>query len=118
MTQAAHDVMFGDGEQAKAALAFMAKRGQRDVVAGLILSLRYNRRSDEPILETLKALTGHDAHTWHLWMLWQEAHGDVRPHASYGGLLRLILQRLGRGFTVFFRDCLTSTPLGHIEGFS
>ena len=104
VTQAAHDVMFGDSEQAKTALAFMAKRGRRDVVAGLILGLRYNRRSDEPILETLKALTGHDAHTWHLWMLWQEAHGDVRPHASYAGLLALILQRLDPGFAVFFRD--------------
>jgi hypothetical protein len=102
VTQAAHAVMFGGADEATEALAFMARRGRRDVVAGLILSLRFNRRSDEPILETLQALTGHDAHTWHLWMLWQEANATP-PHASYAKLLIHTLRRVDAGFGVFFR---------------
>ncbi|MBT5896017.1 MAG: DUF3179 domain-containing protein, partial [Rhodospirillaceae bacterium] len=104
MTQAANDVMYGSAEKAREALAFMRKRGKRDVVAGLILSLQFNRRSDEPILETLKALTGHDAHTWHLWMLWQEANGEPRPHASFAGLMLQNLSRIDKRFGVFFRS--------------
>jgi len=104
VTQAAHEVMFGSAEAARDALEFMVKRGRRDVVAGLILSLRFNRRSDEPILETLKTLTGHDAHTWHLWMLWQEANGQAPPHSSYAKLLIHVLRRVDAGFAVFFRE--------------
>ncbi|MBT5191690.1 MAG: DUF3179 domain-containing protein [Rhodospirillaceae bacterium] len=104
VTQAANDVMYGSAEKAREALAFMRKRGKRDVVAGLILSLQFNRRSDEPILETLKALTGHDAHTWHLWMLWQEANGEPRPHASFAGLMLQNLSRIDKRFGVFFRS--------------
>ncbi len=104
VTQAAHEVMYGSAEAAVEALKFMRERGKPDVVAGLILSLQYNRRSDEPILETLRALTGHDAHNWHLWMLWQEGNPQVKPHASFTKLMIQTLGRIDAGFPVFFRD--------------
>ena len=104
VTVAAHDVMFASAEQADKALSFMRQRGNLDVVPGLILSLQYNRRSDEPILETLRALTGYEAHTWHLWMLWLEAHPKVRPHAGYEDLMMRTLRRIDPVFGLFFRN--------------
>ncbi len=74
--------VFGDGASQEAANKALLERGNRDVVAPLLLALRY-RGPQGGIGETLRGLTGIATDDWNELMLWQEAHDEVVPHPAY-----------------------------------
>ena len=77
------DLVFGSRSELLAALEAFEARGAPDVAAALILALRYSGTAQAEIVETLTALTGHEAEGWFDWMLWQQANPEVAAHASY-----------------------------------
>lgn len=83
------------------ALADLHAYGGIDLVPSLILALRYNRPAAGAIAATLAELTGETrGDRWFDWMLWQEAHPEVKPHATFSelktGLLTALDERFGR----------------------
>ena len=77
------DLVFGSRSELLAALEAFEARGAPDVAAALILALRYSGTAQAEIVETLTALTGHEAEGWFDWMLWQQVNPEVAAHASY-----------------------------------
>jgi hypothetical protein len=70
--------MFGTSSEFRAAMQYIQARGDLDMVAGLLLSLRFSRVRGPQIAETLTSLTGRDHFTdWFEWMLWQEANPQI-----------------------------------------
>ena len=98
------DVVGGSQNEADAALATIRAEGRRDLIAGLILALRFNRDRQGAIMETLRALTGDSGpDEWFDWMLWQEAHPEVIPDASYATFMRELHLQIDPNFDVFLR---------------
>lgn len=89
------------------ALKALADRGDPDVVATLILSLRYRNDYEKEVLETFHAVTGTPAKDWFEAMLWQEAHPEVKPHESYRALKLSVLKRIDPEFGRFLDGDLT-----------
>ena len=83
IAQHSDDLVFGSRSELLAALEAFEARGAPDVAAALILALRYSGTAQAEIVETLTALTGHEAEGWFDWMLWQQANPEVAAHASY-----------------------------------
>ncbi len=98
-----HAVIFGSPSQSNAALEGLAARGDSDVVASLVLALRY-RRQDPPILDALTKVTGTKITDWQDVMLWQEARPEVVPHDSYRELKLDVFQRIDPQFLRFLGD--------------
>ncbi len=97
-------VVFGAPDEFDAALKAIKKRGNADMAAGLISSLRYTQGSRSAITEVLAAITGEaDAETWYDWMLWQERHPEVVPHPSYAEFKRELFLWIDPNFDVFMR---------------
>lgn len=76
------NILFGDPQDRNVALDILVTRGNPDIVATLILSLRYRGARSE-IIAALKKLTGKDLPDWNAAMLWQEAHKEIIPHESF-----------------------------------
>ena len=93
-------MIFGSESERRAALRVLAERGQSDIVASLILAMRY-RRGDPGQAETFRAVTGETAEGWFEAMLWQERHPEVVPHSSYRELKLDILERIDGEFLRF-----------------
>jgi len=93
-------VLFGSPAAKDDALQKLVARGSLDVVATLILAVRY-RRDDAAILSALNTLTGAGLGGWHDAMLWQEAHAEVKPHTSFRALKIEIFSRIDPNFTRF-----------------
>ena len=64
------------------AVAALVARGSTDVVASMVLAVRY-RRNDDSILGGLRVLTGAPIADWKDAMLWQEAHPEAVPHPTF-----------------------------------
>jgi hypothetical protein len=98
------DVVAGSQREADAALAAMVEGGRTDMIAGLILALRFNRDRQGEIMEALRSLTGaREPDEWFDWMLWQEAHPEVVPHASYATFMRELHLQIDPNFDVFLK---------------
>ena len=98
------DVVAGSQGEADAALAAMVAGGRTDMIAGLILALRFNRNRQGEIMAALQRLTGaDDREEWFDWMLWQEAHPEVVPHASYAAFMREMHLQIDPNFDVFLK---------------
>ncbi len=96
------DVVGGSDRKSDAALASIVAGKRTDLIAGLILALRFNRDRDAQIHATLRALTGADRpDAWFDWMLWQEAHPEVIPDPSYADFMRHLHLQLDPQFEVF-----------------
>ena len=103
------DVAGGASTEATAALATIRASKRRDLVAGLILALRFVPEREAEISATLQALTGDDkAANWFDWMLWQEKHPDYVPHPAFIDFMRDLYLRIDPEFDTFLRaDYLT-----------
>jgi hypothetical protein len=78
--------------------------GRTDMIAGLILALRFNRDRQGEIMGALKALTGAERpDEWFDWMLWQEGHPEVIPHPSYATFMRELHLQIDPNFDVFLK---------------
>ena len=98
------DVAGGASNEAGAALATMRDSNRRDLVAGLILALRFVPERSDPINATLSALTGDaKAKDWFEWMLWQEKHPEFVPHPAFIDFMRDIYLRIDPEFDRFLR---------------
>ncbi|MEM6372290.1 MAG: DUF3179 domain-containing protein [Pseudomonadota bacterium] len=96
--------LFGTSSEFRDAMAFIVARGDLDMVAGLLLSMRFSRARGLVIGQTLEALTGEDhGNDWFDWMLWQEANAQVVPHASYPAFAREMFLRIDENFDQFLR---------------
>ncbi|MEM7428482.1 MAG: DUF3179 domain-containing protein [Pseudomonadota bacterium] len=69
-------------EKSAEAQAALVKRGKRDVIAAMMLALRF-RRNDPGVRKSLEALTGESFANWKAAMEWQELHPEIVPHASH-----------------------------------
>lgn len=98
------DVVGGTQSEADAALAEIVADGRTDLIAGLILALRFNGNRFAQIQDALRALTGADRpDEWFTWMLWQEAHPEIIPDPSYADFMRDLHLRIDPNFDVFFK---------------
>jgi hypothetical protein len=94
------DLLFGDEDARRRALAWMRTRANPDMAAALILALRYGEQAE--VLPVLRAVTGeHKAETWFDWMVWQEARPELRPHPSYRTVHLTLLMRVDPAFARF-----------------
>lgn len=97
-------VVGGTQSEADAALTQIRAEGRTDMIAGLILALRFNRDRQREIMETLQTLTGESrADEWFDWMLWQEAHPEVIPDPSYATFMRELHLQIDGNFDVFLK---------------
>ena len=102
--QLQQDVVGGSQGEADAAIAAIVAAKRTDLIAGLILSLRFTRNRDVQIQDALRALTGADRPAeWFDWMLWQEAHPEVIPDPSYAEFMRDLHLQIDPNFDVFFK---------------
>jgi hypothetical protein len=98
------DVVGGSQGEADASLATIVEGRRTDLIAGLILGLRFNGNREAQIQDALRQLTGADGpDEWFDWMLWQEAHPEVIPHPSYADFMRDLHLRIDPNFDVFFK---------------
>jgi len=102
--QAQRAAIFGTSSEFRAAMSFIEARGDSDMIAGLLLSLRYSRARASRIGEALVTLTGQNFGTdWFDWMIWQEANPQIIPHDSYPAFAREMYLRLDPNFDPFLR---------------
>ncbi|WP_299727813.1 DUF3179 domain-containing protein [uncultured Tateyamaria sp.] len=102
--EAQRAAVFGTSSEFRAAMSYIEARGDPDMVAGLLLSLRFSRARSKRIAEVLANLTGEDHGTdWFDWMLWQEARPQIAPHSSYPAFAREMYLRLDPEFDQFLR---------------
>ena len=93
-------VIFGTPSQSAAALNSLVARGKTDVVAALVLALRY-RQDGAAIQRAISKITGKTVDSWKQAMLWQEAHPDVKPHVGYRDLKLDIFRQIDPKFLRF-----------------
>jgi Protein of unknown function (DUF3179) len=84
----------------EAALDALVERGNADVVAGMILTMRY-RDSDARLAGAISKLTGAKINSWNDAMLWQEQHPEVKPHSSFRAYSEELFARIDPQFTRF-----------------
>lgn len=93
--------LYAQDETRLEALRTLADRGDPDIAATLILSLRYRNDYEDKVLETFRAVTGSKADDWFSAMLWQEAHPEVKPHPSYRAHKLALFKRIDTEFGRF-----------------
>jgi Protein of unknown function (DUF3179) len=102
--QLQYDVVAGSQREADAALAAIVEGKRTDMIAGLILALRFNGDRQAEIQNALRSLTGADSPAeWFDWMVWQEAHPEVIPDPSYADFMRGLHLQIDPNFEVFFK---------------
>ena len=85
------------------ALAVLRPRGNPDVVAALILALRF-LDGDPAIGLALEELTGaQKGASWHAWVLWQEAHPEIEPYDGFDELKADIMASIDPNFRLFLQ---------------
>ncbi len=82
------------------ALNAFVSRGKTDVVAGMILTMRY-RDSDARLAAAISKLTGAKINNWNDAMVWQELHPEVKPHASFRAYSEELFAQIDPQFTRF-----------------
>ena len=102
-TQLLLAVLSGTGSEAAAALAAINDGDRRDMVAGLILTLRFRPERADAINRVLRHLTGARGGDWFEWMLWQEAHPAFVPHPSFATYMRDVHLQIDPNFDKFLR---------------
>ena len=93
-------IFFGTPAQRTEAVEKLVARGKQDVVATLILASRY-RGNDPEIMKAINTLTGQSLSGWHDAMLWQEAHPQIKPHASFRAIKTSVFNRIDPAFDRF-----------------
>ena len=92
-------VLFGSEDQMEDALGKLEARGNKDVIASLIVTARY--RGDQRIFQSLSRLTGKEMNNWNDAMLWQEVHPEIRPDASFQAFKLDVFNRIDPAFMRF-----------------
>jgi len=104
MYQRLRDLINGTPQDFYDALAAIEQRGNSDMAAGLIVSMRFTNGPTGAIAQVLSKITGETAaKSWADWMLWQERHPDVTPHPSFIDFKRDIFLAIDPNFDVFLQ---------------
>lgn len=97
LTQA---LLFAPEEGLEAAISAFVDRGKPDVLAAMILALRY-RDSDARLAAGISKLAGAAINNWNDAMLWQETHPKVKPHASFRAFFEQVHAQIDPEFSRF-----------------
>ena len=85
-------------------LEWIQARGGLDMVAHLIVAIRYSRLGTTRISDVLQEMTGvPKLRHWFDWMLWQEANPEIRPHQSLQPFKAAIFKALHPDFARFYQ---------------
>ncbi len=104
MADAQSALVFGGTDEVGQALRAIASRGNPDMAAALILALRYTRTPSQPILQTLRSITGDDGgEDWFDWMIWQELHPEIVPHPAFAEFTRSLFLQIDPNFADFLK---------------
>ncbi len=94
-------IVFGSREEAHGALDQFVKRGRQDVIATIIVALRY-RGPTPKLVASVQKLTGDKTiKKWGDAMLWQEANHDIVPHESFREIKLRIFRDIDPRFMQF-----------------
>ncbi|MBK19272.1 MAG: hypothetical protein CMM52_10615 [Rhodospirillaceae bacterium] len=94
------DIAFSRLSNIQRSLDQLVNRGKTDVVAAMIIGLRYSRYQAQ-ISTAISALTGAKIRDWREAMLWQQANPDVVPHISYRDIKFTLLRVIDLKFMRF-----------------
>ena len=105
-------LVYGSQDEVAKALEVILKRGNRDMIAGLIQALRFQRGVSGAMLKALEKLAGHTTKpiqsAWGQWMLWQEAHSEVVPHPSFAKFKLELFKSIDPNFEDFLKPKYTA----------
>ena len=97
-------LLVGDPELRHEALTALTERGNPDVAAALIQTLRYFRDDDHGIRDTLEAVTkAQPGEGWEDWMLWQEAHPEIESFEGFDAFKADLFSLIDVNFRLFLR---------------
>jgi hypothetical protein len=96
-------VLSGPSAEAGAALQRIREGRRQDMIAGLILALRFRPEREDEIGAVLRELTGARGGDWFDWMLWQEGHAEIVPHPAYASFMRELYLQIDPDFALFLR---------------
>ncbi len=84
------------------ALQWMRSRNKDDVVAPLIMALRYAHGDREEVASALSDITGEKhGNDWFNWMIWQESHPQVTPFEGFDRFQSDLYARIDPEFRSF-----------------
>ena len=92
--------IFGHEKDSNIAIDKLATRGKLDAFAALLQTARI-RQNHSRTIDALNVLTTQKFESWNDGMVWQEAHPEIKPHASYRNLKRAFLNRIDPNFDRF-----------------
>ncbi len=95
-----HLIVRGPTAEKDVAVKMLLERGKPDIVPSLIFAMRY-RRDNQVIPDAVSELIGETVTDWKSGMLWQEAHSELKPHASYRMLKLDIFKKIDPQFMRF-----------------
>ncbi|MGO1120039.1 DUF3179 domain-containing protein [Rhodovibrionaceae bacterium A322] len=101
MAEASWQLFTGSRSERQAALDSIAARQNPDMLATLILALRFRAFDDTALNKAAQEITGADAEGWFDWMLWQEKHPEFPAHASYRRVKLAVFFNIDRNFARF-----------------
>ncbi len=101
ISSASWNLALGDGPRAEAGAAFLTARGKQDILATLVLVMRYNAATEKYALEAFNKLTGGAVKGWPEAQLWLEAHPEIKPHNSYRVLKLYMVSNIDPHFLQF-----------------
>lgn len=93
-------LIYAPSDGFEAALDALVARGNKDVVAGMIVTMRF-RDSDARLAAAISKLTGAKINSWNDAMLWQEEHPEVKPHPSFRSYSEELFAQIDPQFTRF-----------------
>jgi len=106
VSELSRDVAFSRIKNIQPSLDRLVERGKKDVLATMILSLRFSPNRDQ-ISAAISALTKSKIRNWKEGMLWQQTHPEVIPHASYREIKLALLRVIDPEFMRFLGDDLS-----------
>jgi hypothetical protein len=105
LIEIARGVFSADIDVRHTALERIRLRGNPDMIAGLILAMRFINDLDGEVAAHAALLAGEtDFKDWAEWMLWQEAHPEIEPFDGFTVLKSDLLARIDPGFRDFVYD--------------
>ena len=101
---ALRSTLYGSQAEFQDGMAYLAQRGNPDVVPALLTAMRYGRRRQFEIVDVMQRLTGQTlGPDWFEWMLWQEKNPQIVPHPSLIPFKREVLLGIDQNFDQFLR---------------
>lgn len=101
----ARDILRVPTLQRNSVMALLVERGDTDVVAALIQSLRFLQQDPWTVTAALQSLTGEDiGGDWNKWMLWQEAHPEIVPFEGFDAYKEWVFSKIDPNFSLFINS--------------